>query len=393
MSTVPYLAISNRLRSTPFTNRVQQQGATAFTVYNHMLLPSQFESVESDYWHLCEHVQVWDVGAERQVEIVGPDAQKLVQWMTPRDLSRVDTGRCVYTPLADEQGLLVNDPVALKFGQNHWWLSIADSDVLLWAKGLASAAALDVKVSEPEVWPLAVQGPKAEELVSRVFGNAVKDIRFFRFQPMSFNGCEFNVARSGWSKQGGFEIYVDNARVGIELYDALFSSGADLHVRAGCPNLIERMESSLLSFGNDMTLHNTLLECGFDEFFDLNPQVDSLSGNALRAQKSAGIDRKLFGLAFGAPDGAKPAATDPVNGHVFGHAGEQFGRLGSQVWSPRYQHQLMTVMLEKQYFVENSGEKTVTLQLEDGGFQNATILPLPFNFSDAGIAMAQKRQH
>jgi len=140
MNTIPNLAISNRLRSTPFTSRVQQQGATAFTVYNHMLLPTEFESLEADYWHLCEHVQVWDVGAERQVEITGPDAQKLVQWMTPRDLSKVDIGRCVYTPLADERGLLINDPIALKLQENHWWLSIADSDVLLWAKGLASAA-------------------------------------------------------------------------------------------------------------------------------------------------------------------------------------------------------------------------------------------------------------
>jgi len=307
MNTVPYLAISNRLRSTPFTSRLQQQGVTAFTVYNHMLLPTEFESVETDYWHLCEHVQVWDVGAERQVEIIGPDAQKLIQWMTPRDLSQVVSGRCVYTPLADEQGLLINDPVALKLAENHWWLSIADSDVLLWAKGLASAAALDVKVSEPEVWPLAVQGPKAEELMSRVFGHAVKDIRFFRFQPMLFNGHNFNVARSGWSKQGGYEIYVDDASVGVELYDALFKSGADLQVRAGCPNLIERMESSLLSFGNDMTLQHTLLECGLDAFFDLDARVDSLSGSALRKQKSIGVNRKLFGLAIVAPDGARRA--------------------------------------------------------------------------------------
>jgi len=388
MNTVPYLAISNRLRSTPFTRRVQQQGATAFTVYNHMLLPTEFESMEADYWHLCEHVQVWDVGAERQVDIVGSDAQKLVQWMTPRDLSQVAQGRCIYTPLADEHGLLINDPIALKLAESHWWLSVADSDVLLWAKGLAAAAALDVEVSEPEVWPLAVQGPKAEQLMSRVFGNAVKDIRFFRFQPMSFNGHEFYVARSGWSKQGGFEIYIDNAQVGVALYDALFAAGADLQIRPGCPNLIERMESSLLSYGNDMTMQHTVLECGLDAFFDLDAQVDSLCGNALREQKSAGLDRKLFGMVLPAQKGATPVAMDPVNGHIFNRTGGLIGRLGSQVWSPRYQHQLVTVMLEKHYFVENSGEQTVELQLQDGSYGKATILPLPFSFSDAGIVAA-----
>lgn len=388
MNTVPNLAISNRLRSTPFTSRVQQQGATAFTVYNHMLLPTEFESLESDYWHLCEHAQVWDVGAERQVEITGPDTQKLIQWMTPRDISQVVNGRCVYTPLADEHGFLINDPVALKLSENHWWLSISDSDVLLWAKGLASASALDVNVREPEVWPLAVQGPKAEQLMTRVFGDAVKDIRFFRFQPMAFNGHEFNVARSGWSKQGGFEIYVDHSEKGVELYDALFDAGADLQVRAGCPNLIERMESSLLSFGNDMTMQHTVLECGLDAFLDLNTQVDSLSLNALRSQKSAGLDRKLFGLVFPSPKGAKPVAINPFNGHASDRDGRQLGRLGSQVWSPRYQHQLVTIMLEKQFFVENSGEQTVELRLESGGCEKATLLPLPFNFPDAGISAA-----
>jgi len=353
-----------------------------------MLLPTEFESLEADYWHLCEHVQVWDVGAERQVEIVGPDAQKLVQWMTPRDLSQVVEGRCVYTPLADENGLLINDPVALKLAENRWWLSVADSDVLLWAKGLASAAKLNVDVSEPAVWPLAVQGPKAEELMSRVFGNAVKDIRFFRFQPMSFKGHEFNVARSGWSKQGGFEVYVDHAELGVALYDALFEAGSDLQVRPGCPNLIERMESSLLSFGNDMTMQHTVLECGLDAFFDLNEKLDSLSITALREQQVAGLNRKLFGLVISAPTGAKPVAMDLVTGQVSNPSGEQLGRLGSQVWSPRYQHQLVTVMLEKPFFEENVGEQTVELRLQDGSVEQATLLPLPFNFSDAGIAAA-----
>jgi len=381
MNTVPYLAISNRLRSTPFTSRVQQQGVTAFTVYNHMLLPTEFESVESDYWHLCEHVQVWDVGVERQVDIKGPDAQKLVQWMTPRDISSVDVGRCVYAPLADENGLLVNDPVALKLSDDHWWLSIADSDVLLWAKGLATAGKLDVTVHEPDVWPLAVQGPKAEELMARVFGDVVKDIRFFRFKSLPFNQHEFNVARSGWSKQGGFEIYVDDAAVGVELYDALFSAGKELNVRPGCPNLIERMESSLLSFGNDMTLQHTVLECGLDAFFDINVPTDSLAGDALREQKAQGLNRQLMGLVIPAPYGAASVAVDSVTGFVLSSDAEQVGRLGSQVWSPRYQHQLVSVMLEKAHYDKSS----ISVQLQDGSHTMATVLPLPFDFAAANM--------
>ena len=220
-----------RLRKTPFTSRILDQGAQAFTVYNHMLLPTEFESLQADYWHLCSAVQVWDVGAERQVSIRGRDATRLVQWMTPRRVDNVAQDRCVYLPLADEHGKLINDPVGIRLADDHWWLSIADSDVLLWAKGLAFGAGLDVQVEEPDVWPLAVQGPEAENLMARVFGEAVRDIRFFRYQRLAFEGHEFIVARSGWSKQGGFEVYVDSISVGQALYDKLFSVGKDLDVR------------------------------------------------------------------------------------------------------------------------------------------------------------------
>lgn len=386
----PFLAISNRLRSTPFYERVREQGVKAFTVYNHMLLATEFDTLESDYWHLCEHVQVWDVGAERQVDIKGADAHKLVQWMTPRDIGNVSAGRCIYVPLADENGKLINDPVALKHDDNHWWLSVADSDVLLWAKGLAAAARLNVVVHEPAVWPLAVQGPKSEDLMAKVFGEEVRDIRFFRFQPMVFNGHAFNVARSGWSKQGGYEIYVDDAKLGVELYDALFAAGKVMQVRAGCPNLIERMESSLLSFGNDMTLDHTVIESGLDSFFDLQADVESLSIDALRREQARGPDRKLVGLAIASASDSIQVATDPLSGYMLDHTGQAIGRLGTQVWSPKYQHHLVTVMLERPFFnghKESVQEESaqIAVQLLDGSSAQARILPLPFDFKAAGI--------
>lgn len=395
MLTSPLLAISNRLRATPFTSRVLDQGVKAFTVYNHMLLPTEFQSLEADYWHLCEHVQVWDVGVERQVEIKGPDAHKLVQWMTPRDISNVAVGRCLYVPLADEHGCLINDPVALKLSDDHWWLSVADSDVLLWAKGLATAANLQVIVHEPDVWPLAVQGPKAEELMSRVFDDSVRDIGFFKFKPMPFNGHDMNVARSGWSKQGGFEIYVNDADVGAQLYDALFVAGEDLSVRPGCPNLIERLESSLLSFGNDMTMQHTVLECGLDAFFDINIAKGSLSTEALQKQSQAGLDRQLYGLLIPAPEGARWVSSLATTSYMLNGAGEIIGRLGSQAWSPRYQHQLVTVMLEKAYIPEFTGNQSlkigqIEVQLQDGSSTLAQVVPLPFNFAAAGINAVKK---
>jgi len=360
-----------------------------------MLLPTEFESLEADYWHLCEHVQVWDVGVERQVEIKGPDAQKLVQWMTPRDVASVAVGRCLYVPLADENGYVINDPVALKMSQDHWWLSVSDSDVLLWAKGLATAAKMQVTVHEPDVWPLAVQGPKAEELMARVFDESVRNIGFFKFKTMPFKGHHMIVARSGWSKQGGFEIYVDDAEVGTQLYDALFDAGVNLQVRPGCPNLIERIESSLLSFGNDMTMRHTVLECGLDFFFDIDVTKGSLSTEALQAQRNAGLDRQLYGLVVPAIDGARPVKTLATTGHVLNKANRPIGRLGSQAWSPRYQHQLLTVMLEKSFLPPAPDTQSVMLahidvQLEDGTIETARLMPLPFDFAAAGIKAVEK---
>ena len=374
----PALSVSRRLRSTPFTPRVREAGARAFTVYNHMLLPTEFVSLEEDCRHLKTAVQVWDVGAERQVSIEGPDATRLVQWMTPRDVSNVAVGRCVYLPLADEHGRLINDPVGLRFADDHWSLSVADSDVLLWAKGLARGAGLDVRVHEPGVWPLAVQGPRSDALMARVFGESVREIRFFRHAVFDYEGHPLTVARSGWSKQGGFEIYVDDAERGVALWDALFAAGADLDVRAGGPNLIERMEGGLLSFGNDMDSRHSPLEAGLGGFLSLDADIETLSLDALRAERAAGPARRLRGLVLDAPDDARPFADDPF-APLGDAAGDSF--VGTQVRSPRYRTQLATAMLDEPL----ASAPALELALADGSRAEARVTDLPFDFAALGI--------
>lgn len=272
---------SRRLRRTPFSEGVEAAGVKAFTVYNRMLLPTVFESVEADYHHLKSAVQIWDVSVERQVELRGPDAARLMQMLTPRDLRGMLPGRCYYVPIVDETGGMLNDPVAVKLAEDRWWISIADSDLLLWAKGIANGYRLDVLVGEPDVSPLAVQGPKADELMSRIFGEEVRDIRFFRFGRFDFQGRSMVVARSGYSKQGGYEIYVEGADIGMPLWHALMEAGRDLDVRAGCPNGIERVEGGLLSYGNDMTDDNTPHECGLGRFCDTHDAIGCIGRDAL----------------------------------------------------------------------------------------------------------------
>jgi dimethylsulfoniopropionate demethylase len=257
---------SRRLRRTPFSEGVEAAGVTAYTVYNHMLLPTVFRSLQEDYHHLKNAVQVWDVACERQVEVRGPDAARLVQMLTPRDLRGMLPGQCYYVPMVDETGGMLNDPVAVKLSEDRWWISIADSDLLLWVKAMANGYRLDVLIDEPDVSPLAVQGPKADALMERVFGESVTQVRFFRFGHFDFQGRDLVIARSGYSKQGGFEIYVEGADIGMPLWNALMEAGRDLDVRAGCPNAIERIEGGLLSYGNDMTRENTPHECGLGRF-------------------------------------------------------------------------------------------------------------------------------
>ena len=284
---------SRRLRRTPFSDGVEAAGVKAYTVYNHMLLPTVFRSIVEDYQHLKSAVQIWDVSVERQVELRGPDATRLMQMLTPRDLRGMNAGQCYYVPIVDETGGMLNDPVAVKLAEDRWWISIADSDLLLWVKGIANGYRLDVLVDEPDVSPLAVQGPRADELMARVFGDAVKDIKFFRYGWFDFQGRSIVVARSGYSKQGGFEIYVEGSDIGMPLWNALMEAGKDLDVYAGCPNLIERIEGGLLSYGNDMNDDNTPHECGLGKFCNTSTAIGCVGRDALLRVAKEGPVKQL----------------------------------------------------------------------------------------------------
>ena len=377
----PTITFSRRLRSTPFTSRVLAGGAQAFTVYNHMLLASTFRGVEADYWHLCKNVQVWDVGAERQVEIQGPDATKLIQLMTPRDLSLAQDDQCFYVPLCDEQGRMVNDPIAIRHSAERWWLSIADSDVLLWARGLVQGANLNVTVDEPEVWPVAVQGPKAEDLMARVFGESVRDIRFFRYKHLDWEGHRFLVARSGWSHQGGFEIYVNHTERGRQLWDELFAQGEDLNVGHGCPNQIERMEAGLMSFGSDMDLTTTPLQCGLDKYCHLDRDLESMSLPALRLQREFGVPSRLMGII--APGARQmPSAVEPT----LSLNGQAIGDVTSQCLSARWDAWLGFAMLDSDVIEATVGKGDVIELDVDGISVAARVVELPFKLGDENLS-------
>ncbi|MCE8511436.1 dimethylsulfoniopropionate demethylase [Ruegeria pomeroyi] len=346
---------SRRVRRTPFSSGVEAAGVKGYTVYNHMLLPTVFESLQADCAHLKQHVQVWDVACERQVSIKGPDALRLMKLISPRDMDRMADDQCYYVPTVDHRGGMLNDPVAVKLAADHYWLSLADGDLLQFALGIAIARGFDVEIEEPDVSPLAVQGPKADDLMARVFGDAVRDIRFFRYKRLAFQGVELVVARSGWSKQGGFEIYVEGSELGMPLWNALFAAGEDLNVRAGCPNNIERVESGLLSYGNDMTRENTPYECGLGKF--CNSPEDYIGKAALAEQAKNGPARQIRALVIG---GDIPPCQDawPLLAD-----GRRVGQVGSAIHSPEFGVNVAIGMVDRSHWAPGS---TMEVETPDG---------------------------
>ena len=364
----PIIAKSARVRSTPFTQRIEEYGVQAYTVYNHMLLPASFHGVVDDCNHLKNHVQIWDVSVERQVQIEGPDADYLTQLITCRDLSQAKDHICYYAPVVDDQGKILNDPLVMKVKPNTWWVSIADTDVLLYAKGIAIGKNLDVNITEPNVNPLAVQGPKSFELMKRVFGEEILNLKFFNFKRYAFNNHEFLIARSGWSKQGGFEIYVDHDEIGVQLYDQLLSEGKDLRARPGCPNLIERIESGLLSYGNDMDMNDTPLECGLDAFVSFNPDIEYLGKEVLEKQQQQGVSRSLVGIMMDLKEISVTQHLPILNGQ------NKIGTLRSACYSPDFGKCLGIAMVDK---TDQTLDQDLKLQI-NGIEISAKMTTLPF---------------
>ena len=363
------IAKSRRIRSTPYTSRIEKQGVTAYTSYNHMLLPASFGSLEDSYHHLKQHVQVWDVAGERQVEITGKDSAKLVQLMTCRDLSKSKDGRCYYCPIIDDQAGLINDPVILRHNEEKWWISIADSDVILFAKGLAIGNKFEVKIIEPNVDIMAVQGPKSFKLMEKIFGKKITEMKFFGFDYFEFAGAKHLIARSGWSKQGGYEIYVEDTKSGLTLYDKLFELGKKFDVKPGCPNLIERIESALLSYGNDMNNNDNPFECGLDKYVNLDADINFLGKEKLKEVRKKGITRKLMGVIVEAKEINVSKSINLIN-----DKNSKIGELRSGVYSPHFKKVIGIAMLDKAYCEVS---QKIKISINDEVFEGK-VCDLPF---------------
>jgi len=291
-----------RLRRSPFFEATRRYGCRAYTVYNHTFLPSYYNDPVSEYWHLIEHVAIWDVGVERQVEISGPDAFTLTQRLTPRDLSRCAVGQGKYVLITADDGGVINDPVLLRLAEDRFWLSLADSDVLLWASGVAVNAGLKVDIQEPDVWPLQLQGPKSKPLVADLFGDRVASMPYYAFSEASLDSIPVVVTRTGWTGEVGYEIYLRDGSRGDELWERVMTAGKGYQIRPTGPSDIRRIEAGILNYGADMTLADNPYELGLGWTVDLDKAQDFIGRAALRRIKAEGVRRKIAGIEIeGAP--------------------------------------------------------------------------------------------
>jgi aminomethyltransferase len=285
-------------RKSPYWQRTVEAGCTSWDLYNHMLIPTLYDDDEAEYRHLLEHVTLWDVAVERQVEITGPDAATFTQLLTCRDLSRCEVHQCRYAPLIAPHGGIVNDPVLLRLGERHFWLSLADSDALLFALGVQAFAGLDVTIREPDVSPLQVQGPKSRDVMRALFGDEVASLRYYRCWEGDVDGIPVVVSRTGWTGELGFEIYLRDGSRGLELWDRVMEAGAPFEIRAIAPSDQRRLEAGIFNYGNDMGIQDTPYHVtGMERLVELS--ADFIGRDALRRVAEEGVDRKLVGVEIG----------------------------------------------------------------------------------------------
>ncbi|NNC81808.1 MAG: glycine cleavage system protein T [Acidimicrobiales bacterium] len=366
------ITISPRIRMTPFHESTVAAGLSDLTVYNKMVLPTSYGDLKAEYDRLINGVALWDVSAERQVEVSGPDADACVQYLTSRDLGKQKEGQGYYVAMCDHAGRILNDPVLLKLSGNRYWFSLADSDMLYWCRAIAAEKGFDVEVCEPDVSPLALQGPKAEDLVAELFGEHIRDLRYFGFIETDLDGIPLVLCRSGWSKQGGFELFLQDGSRGNELYQKVLTAGEKYDIGPGAPNHVERVESALLSWGGDTTPESNPFESGMGRFVHTDTDVDYIGKEALQAiVANGGPERLLCGLIVEdeTVDAWPLPARTPVR-----HNGEEVGTMSAIVHSHRMDKTIALAQVRRDLV-----EQGEVVQVEGpAGQASATITSLPF---------------
>ncbi|MDC3028456.1 glycine cleavage system protein T [Candidatus Pelagibacter sp.] len=359
-----------QIRKSPYFKSTVKWGATGFSVYNHMYIPRDFGNPEQNFWNLIEKSILCDVAVERQVEITGPDAYKFIQLLTPRDLSKLSIGQCKYVLIVNDKGGIINDPVLLRLGENHFWLSLADSDVLLWAQGVAVNSGLNIKICEPDVSPLQLQGPTSAEIMVKLFGEDIKSLKYYWFKEYELDGIPLIISRTGWSSEFGYEIFLRDGSKGNELYEKIMEAGKEHGLMPGHTSSIRRIEGGMLSYHADADIETNPFELGLDRLVNLDSEINFIGKEALKKIKHEGIKRIQVGLELDCAPLEKPNTSFwPIYKDK-----KKIGKVTSAVYSPRLKKNIALAMVE----INNSEIGNNLKIIFDNKEINSTIIEKPF---------------
>ncbi len=370
-----------QIRKSPYFDSTVKWGATGFSVYNHMYIPRDFGSPEQNFDNLINSAILCDVAVERQVEITGPDAYKFTQLLTPRDLSKLEIGQCKYVLITNNEGGILNDPVLLRLAKNHFWLSLADSDILLWAQGVAVNSGLNVKITEPDVSPLQLQGPKSAKIMVKLFGENIKDLKYYWFKEYDLDGIPLVISRTGWSSEFGYEIFLRNSSKGNELYEKIMEAGKEHGLQPGHTSSIRRIEGGMLSYHADADINTNPFELGLDRLVNLDSEINFIGKEALKKIKQDGIKRKQIGLELD----CEPLKGPNTTFWSINKNGKKIGKVTSAVYSPRLKKNIALAMIEINHSKIGNILKVITNDNEI----NSTIIEKPFYDPKKKIASAK----
>ena len=375
--------LNPRIRKSPFFTSSLKYGATEFHPYNGMWMPVGYDTPVNEYWNTIERAGLWDVAVQRCVEISGPDAEAFTNLLTPRDVRKVAVGQCRYLVMTNQEGGILNDPVMLRIADDRFWLSTADADMYLWAKGVATYSGHDVEIGTPDVYPLQVQGPCSPEIISSVFGDAILDLRYYHWMNASVDGIDVVISRTGFSSEVGFEVYLLGYDRGDELWEIIMAAGKPLGLAPGSPNRIRRIEGGVLDFGSDMTPAENPLEMGMERLVDWN-KLDFIGKAALEKIRAEGVKRKVVGVFM---DGDPFEKNNEHRWPVFNDT-QQVGAISSAVYSPRLERNIGFALLDAEHSGDSGELRVETAE----GVRNITIASLPFVDPDKKIPRASLRK-
>ena len=369
-----------QIRKSPYFDATVRWGAQGFSVYNHMYIPRDFGDPEQNFWNLVDQAILCDVAVERQVEITGPDAAKFTQMLTCRDLSKMAVGQCKYILITNADGGILNDPILLRLAENHFWISLADSDILLWAQGVAVHSGLNVQIKEPDVSPLQLQGPNSGLIMQELFGDSITDLKYYWLRELELEGIPLVVSRTGWSSELGYELYLRDGSKGDQLWELIMAAGASHGLKPGHTSSIRRIEGGMLSYHADADIDTNPFELGFDRLVNLDMDAEFIGKAALRKIKQEGPMRKQVGLVLDCAPLTGPNTTF----WAIQQDSATIGKVTSAVYSPRLKQNIALAMVATNAAIMGAKVEVLT----NSGAVKATMVERPFYDPKKQIAAA-----